>query len=814
MHVFKLYLVVAPCLFLVLEATTLFASLLRQIGIVSVTLVLGWWLSRAIKGFFRSRCKQPQCRLAVIIASCDSEHGFLTASKLSRSGYYVLSGSQDMGGEMASGMERFNVDVIELQPTNENSMNDAYQEIAERLFKENRTLHALVCNVGTADLGEIEWISERGLLHAFDHTVVSTVRLVNRFLPMLREARGRVVVCAGPSGRVAIPGAGAYSLLNAALISFADCLRREMAKFRVEVVLVEPVWLSYRTPLSQVHSAGVVVKESVSCLTREVFDEYSLGYVNAFRNLWNHRTNRWYVGPPDEMARCTCLAVTDVPPRYVYACGHFEDRAVSTVLTYLPIQMVDLVQCFFYQASIPRHAHCDMPFARLPLWSESNQSPVSPSGRRRIPSPGFVQKYLHSALSPVAMEFPTSPMSTPTRELQAMKADYFPSADHTEDATPPPKSPPPVVRVTGECFKPHRTDGERQPRPANAKAWKPSSLPPVPPLGRKSNIAVVKQQPQQQAEPQQEPPVPDVSREVSTSSDPTASPDLSSSSTSQGPLSQATSPVPTFTQQTSSQPMSPQQLTSPQPSPPQPPPAGKCDAESAGGRGEESATQSEDGGSLVLTLMDDAECEVVASMFASAQRAVRERIQTPYPGNSVVQALPPQAEISALEFKSPPPAALPATQQRHFEPRGPGPWSPLSPYHTGIRPLPQDAMDLISPPDEGDTAAITPTGEHSRSPIDSATRVELVSGGGPIGAPGDGATHEVPLLPEASAPPPKHMSEPYAKYLERLRKSGQLEAEEVTDSIEEGSLPSRDPITDEGAKRRAFDGKSDQDDRH
>ncbi|KAL1422212.1 hypothetical protein MTO96_022344 [Rhipicephalus appendiculatus] len=237
MQVLKLYFIVTPCIFLVFEATTLFASVFQQIGIVFVTVILGWWLSRAINGLCNYRGKPPPRRLAVIVASCDSEHGFMTASQLSRSGYYVLSGSQDMGGEMARGMGHYNVDVVELQPTSESSMNDAFQEITERLFKENAPLHALVCNVGNADLGELEWISERGLLHAFDNTVVSTVRLVNRFLPMLREARGRVVVCAGPSGRVAVPGAGVYSLLNAALISFADCLRREMAKFRVHVVL-------------------------------------------------------------------------------------------------------------------------------------------------------------------------------------------------------------------------------------------------------------------------------------------------------------------------------------------------------------------------------------------------------------------------------------------------------------------------------------------------------------------------------------------------------------------------------------------------
>ncbi|XP_075728178.1 uncharacterized protein LOC142769123 [Rhipicephalus microplus] len=802
MHVLKLYLIVTPCIFLVFEATTLFASLFQQIGIVFVTLILGWWLSLAINRLCCSKGKPPPPR-------CDSEHEFMTASQLSRRGYYVLSGSQNMGGEMARGMGHYNVDVVELQTTSESSMNDAFQEITERLFKENAPLHALICNVGSADLGELEWISERGLLHAFDNTVVSTMRLVNRFLPMLREAGGRVVVCAGPSGRIAVPGAGVYSMLNAALISFADCLRREMAKFRVHVVLVEPVWLNYRTPLSRVHSAGIGVKESVSSVSRDVFDDYSLGYVNAFRNLWNHRTTRWYVGQPDVMARSTCLAVSDDPPQYVYPCGYFVERAVNAVLAYMPTQVVDLVQCFFYQ-----------PFARLRLGFESNGSADSTSSRRRITSPGSMQRYLHSTLSPSApMPWQTSPLSTPARELQAMRSDYFPSTDHTAEATPPPATPPPCVRVTGESFIPHRSEGIDLPcvdSAVKAKAWVANSVPPPSPIDLASRLVVIKQLPQQ-AEPQllHQSLAPYVSPDESSSSDVTISPELSSNSISRGSLSKSTSPVPPFAQPTSSLPMSPQALTSLQP-----PAAEKSDVEGAsgveGGTGEASMTQSEDSGSLVLNLMDGTQCEVIASMFASAQRMAQDHVQTPCAHASVIRPLPPQAEALPLGLIPPSPAAPLVAQQWNFRPRGPEPWSPRSPYHIGVRPLPPDAMRVISPPDEGDLVTISPTGEHSGSPIDSATRVEAVWTSVAAGAPGDDASPETPLLPEASAPPLKRMSETYAQYLVRLRKSGQLDAEieDGSDSFEGGSGPSRDPFQDQGARRRAPSGKSDPDDRH
>ncbi|KAL3231544.1 hypothetical protein MRX96_048461 [Rhipicephalus microplus] len=318
-----------------------------------------------------------------------------------------------------------------------------------------------------------------------------------------------------------------------------------------------------------------------------------------------------------------------------------------------------------------------------------------------------------------------------------------------------------------------------------AKAWVANSVPPPWPIDITSRLAVIKQLPQQ-AEPRlsHQSLVPYVSPDESSSSDVTISPDLSSNSISRGSLSKSTSPVPPFAQPTSSLPMSPQALTSLQP-----PATKKSDVEGAsgveGGTGEASMTQSEDSGSLVLNLMDGTQCEVIASMFASAQRMAKDHVQTPCAHASVIRPLPPQAEALPLGLIPPSPAAPLVAQQWYFRPRGPEPWSPRSPYHIGVRPLPPDAMRAVW------TSA-------------------------PTGAPGDDATPETPLLPEASAPPLKRMSETYAQYLVRLRKSGQLDAEieDGSDSFEGGSGPTRDPSQDQGARRRASSGKSDPDDRH
>lgn len=605
MHLFKYYLLVAPCIFAVLQSEVVPQALLRQFAVLVATVLFGWWISVYLKNLHSARHKvSPQGR-AVLVAGSDSEHGFLIACQLSHCGYHVFSGSADVGGEMAQRLSdpKYRADVVELQPTSEASVNDAFQDVSERLLQEGEILHAVVCNVGCGELGELEWISDKLLMRALDQTVVSTARLINRFLPLIREHRARIVICAGPSGRVAIPGAGVHSVVNAALISFADCLRREMFKFKVQVVLVEPVWLSYRTPLSALHSAGTSVKEVLRCTSREVFDDYSLRYTNSFRNLWNQRSSRWYAGPNDVIAACTCRAVNDRLPRPSYVCSHAAERFVNALLQYLPVHFVDIVQCFVYQ-----------PFAKLRVWSEQHNAGGYVPTERRISSPGFLQSLLSSSLSPKPVPCPESKISTPARELNEVKAEYQPSISGTADVTPPPRTPPAVVRLRGECFKPHRVAEE--PGPCKHSGGYEIAVPPRAPNAGATRAAAS-------------------SRKNEDAADST----LSADST------------------------------------------------------------------LVLSVMSDTQCQILASMFASAKRSAMERMGTPSPGIRVAGNL-----IGAAD--SPPSDNSPVPRKMSLLTA----ISPRTP-NTGIRALPANVMSIISPGTS--TPSTTTMEDPSESRVDS-----------------------------------------------------------------------------------------------
>ncbi|XP_077553730.1 uncharacterized protein LOC144168661 [Haemaphysalis longicornis] len=550
MHVFKYYLLVAACIFVVLQSEVVPQALLRQFAILVATVLFGWWISVYLKNLHSARHKVPPQGRAVLVAGSDSEHGFLTACQLSHCGYHVFAGSADVGGEMAQHLSdpKYRADIVELQPTSESSVNDAFQDVSERLLQEGEMLHALVCNVGCGELGELEWISDKLLMRALDQTVVSTARLINRFLPLIREHRARIVICAGPSGRL--------KDVSVRLVQSSCCTCR---------------YISYtahlrRTPLSALHSAGTAVKEVLRCTSREVFDDYSLRYTNSFRNLWNQRSSRWFVGPDDVIAACTCRAVNDRLPQPSYACSYAAERFVNALLQYLPVHFVDIVQCFVYQ-----------PFAKLSVWSEQHNAGGYVPTERRISSPGYLQSLLSSSLSPKPVPCPESEISTPARELNEVKAEYQPSNSRTTEVTPPPRTPPAVVRLRGECFKPHRLDED--PGPCEHSGGYETTVPPRAPN------------------------------------------------------------------------------------------AGATRAASSGkNEGAADSTPSEDS-ALVLSVMSDSECQILASMFASAKRSAKERMVTPFPGSRTPRHRSQPACLLLRTRQGLPPAGCVRCYAR---------WSPLS----------------------------------------------------------------------------------------------------------------------------------------
>jgi len=63
---------------------------------------------------------------------------------------------------------------------------------------------------------------------------------IHVFLPLLRQARGRIVQIGSMTGRFQLPFSGPSSASKAAMEAFADVYRTELKPFGIDFIMVHP----------------------------------------------------------------------------------------------------------------------------------------------------------------------------------------------------------------------------------------------------------------------------------------------------------------------------------------------------------------------------------------------------------------------------------------------------------------------------------------------------------------------------------------------------------------------------------------------
>ncbi|PSP93794.1 oxidoreductase [Halobacteriales archaeon QS_4_62_28] len=115
------------------------------------------------------------------------------------------------------------------------------ERVVDNLVAAEGRIDCLVNNAGYGQYGPLEDVSTVQLHEQFDVNVYGPHRLVREVLPHMREREdGTIINLSGSSGRIAVPGSGAYAGSKFALEAMSDALRSEVASFGVDVVLVEP----------------------------------------------------------------------------------------------------------------------------------------------------------------------------------------------------------------------------------------------------------------------------------------------------------------------------------------------------------------------------------------------------------------------------------------------------------------------------------------------------------------------------------------------------------------------------------------------
>jgi len=176
-----------------------------------------------------------------VVTGTSSGIGFETALALAREGYYTYATMRDTTKsdkiKELGQKENLNIDVLELDVDDENSVKTAIQKILDQ----KQRIDVLVNNAGWGLWGCVEDVSIDEFKAQFDTNFFSIIRLIQEVGPTMRkQGSGTIVNISSVVGRIGFPASPPYINTQLAFSGLRASLRLPLAPFGVNVVIIEP----------------------------------------------------------------------------------------------------------------------------------------------------------------------------------------------------------------------------------------------------------------------------------------------------------------------------------------------------------------------------------------------------------------------------------------------------------------------------------------------------------------------------------------------------------------------------------------------
>jgi NAD(P)-dependent dehydrogenase (short-subunit alcohol dehydrogenase family) len=270
----------------------------------------------------------------VVVTGASTGIGAACALHLDRLGFTVFAGvrnSQDgtsLQRQGVSGLTPLLLDV-----TDDALIRKSQVIVAEKVGSGG--LYGLVNNAGIAVVGPLEAVPIPDLRRQLEINVIGQVAVTQAFLPLIRQARGRIVNMGSIAGRGAMPLMGPYSASKFALESMTDALRLELQQWGIEVAIVEPGAIA--TPIWEKSGKGATDLEAAMPL--EMRSRYA-ALAAAVRKVVGEASARAIA--PDAVAQAVEHALTASRPKTRYLVGT-DAKLRALMIKLLPDRVSDAV---------------------------------------------------------------------------------------------------------------------------------------------------------------------------------------------------------------------------------------------------------------------------------------------------------------------------------------------------------------------------------------------------------------------------------------------------------------------------------------
>jgi NAD(P)-dependent dehydrogenase (short-subunit alcohol dehydrogenase family) len=286
-----------------------------------------------------------------VVTGASSGIGRATALRLARDGYHVYATirRESDGAELARAAAG-KITPLLMDVRSPEQIAEAARSVDGHLA--DRGLDVLVNNAGYGVFAPLESVSMDAFREQLDVNVSAQLAVTQAFLPMLRRARGRIVMIGSVAGRITMPFAGPQAASKRAIVALADALRLELSAWQLKVILVEPA--SIRTAaITKLRRDTSAVVDGLDTRNRAAYGALLDRAVRRALHLERHGSD------PEVVADRVSRAVSARRPRARYPVGRHARRLA--VLAVLPPILLDPVRRRLFGLPGPRSARPTRP---------------------------------------------------------------------------------------------------------------------------------------------------------------------------------------------------------------------------------------------------------------------------------------------------------------------------------------------------------------------------------------------------------------------------------------------------------------------
>lgn len=171
----------------------------------------------------------------VLISGCSTGIGRALAAEFASRNWHVFATARKSTD--INDLKNQNIETAVLDVTDEQSV----QTCVDSVFEQTGRIDMLVNNAGLLLIGPLVELETSELRRQFETNVLGLAALTRAVAPyMIKKRAGKIVNISSISGILNTPFAGAYCSTKAAVTSFSDVLRMELAPFGIQVITVQP----------------------------------------------------------------------------------------------------------------------------------------------------------------------------------------------------------------------------------------------------------------------------------------------------------------------------------------------------------------------------------------------------------------------------------------------------------------------------------------------------------------------------------------------------------------------------------------------